>query len=198
MQAHAENPRRKRNDAPFCNMVQVAYPADLQRIIDAKCISIRGGPTLFFFPAKPAMPTFMVNFERPEAFGARKQNPTRIVRDRMSRNAIRAKFVQIFKREMELTGSDEPSAEERADDAIRATSIELTTRIHRGEETPLASVYCSVPTERHDTWLAIREAFRTSKLGTDISGHPTPYNKPLKCGICHGIDHHQEKPPRTI
>ena len=199
VQAQVNDPKRKRNDAPFFNMVQVAYPADVRRIVDAKCISIRDGPTLFFFPAKPVMPTFMANFERPEAYGARRQNPTRIVRKRMTRNAIRAKFVQIFKREMEITKSSEPTAEERADSTIQATTIELTTRFHKGDEIPLASVYCTVPLEREDTWLAVRDAFRTSRLGTDISGHPTLYNKPLKCAICHGIDHDTPmcKFPRT-
>ena len=189
VQAHAEIPKKKRNDAPICNMAQVAYPADAQRIIDAKCISVRDGPTLFFFSAKPALPTFMAVFERPEAFSARKNNPTHIVRERMTRNTIQAKFIQIFKREMDATGTSEPSAEQHADTTIQATTIELVSRVHRGEDTPLAAVYCAVLTEKENTWYAVRDAFRTSRLGTDISGHPSLYTKPLKCGICHGVDH---------
>ena len=189
VQAQAADQKRKRNDAPLCNMVQIIYPADLQRVLDAKCISIRDGPTLFFFPAKPALPTFMLNFERPEAFGTRKRNPTRIVRERMTRNAIRTRFIQIFRREMEIHGDNDQTAEERADAMIEVTTIKLVTRVYRGEEIPLATVYCAVPTDEEDTWYAIRDAFRTAKLGTDISGHPTPYTKPMKCGICHGVDH---------
>ena len=189
IQAHAATPTTRRNGDPTCNMLQVAYPADIQRILNEKCVSVQGGPTLFFFPAKPPPPTFMINVVRPEAFGANERDLNPVVRERMSRTTFRRRLIHIFQREMAKKNKTTPTAEERADAAIASVDIKLVTRTWHGEEIPLASIYCSVPSDEDETWFAVRDTFREARLGTDITGHPTPYADPMKCGTCHGVDH---------
>ena len=131
----------------------------------------------------------MVNVVRPEAFGANRRDLEPVLRERLGRPATRNRFVNIFARKIEETNIDDPTADEHTDTMIGTVTINLVTRLWKGEEVPLASIYCTIPTDSDETWYAIRDIFRTARLGTDITGHPTPYTDPMKCATCHGVDH---------
>lgn len=188
IQAQPAVEKRKRNESPLCNMVQVARQEDIQRMLDAKCISVRGGLTLFFFPTEPDFPTLMVIVSRPKAFGTKGKDLSPVLRDRLSWPIHYNCFRAIFQKELAKVKRS-VTADELTVQMIGTVYVAEKIRHWRGEDIPLAAIYCKVPTTSVETWKAVREVFRKARLGTDITGHPYLYTKPLKCGTCHGVDH---------
>lgn len=189
IQVHAAVTKKKRNDFPICNMLQMGSQAEIDRILEAKCISMKGGLTLFFFPTRPNFPTFMVIYYRPEALGATGRHLVPVLHERLRRAIHYDRYRDVFQRELKKKKQNDVTAEELTDRMILSVTAKEMIRVRRGTETPLVAIYCDVPTTEEDTWLAVREIFRTARLGTEITGHPTPYTEPLKCGTCHGVDH---------
>lgn len=189
-QAQAAVTKNKCNEDPPCNLVQAARWEDIQRLVDAKCLSVRGGVTLFFFPIEPPFPSFMALFSKPEAFAANGRQLIPTIRDRLFRPTYHDRFVEVFQRE-EQRAETAPtlSANERAGILIQSVTAKEVVRRWKGKNTPLVAIYCDIPTTDEDTWYEVRTLFRTASLGTDITGNPVLYTEPMKCRICRGTDH---------
>lgn len=189
-QAQAATAGGKRNDDPPCNLVLASYPGEIKQLLDAKCVSVRGGPTLFFFPIDPPFPSLMAIYAKPEAFGTSGNRLATSIRDRLSRPLYYDRITSVFQRELELPNAPtDLSPNDLAGILLDSITTKEATRTWRKVDTPLVSVYCNVPTTNEDTWYAIRHIFRTARLGTDLSGQPVLYTDPMKCGICRGVEH---------
>lgn len=190
VQVRAAKPASKRNDYPICNMLQAGSWDDIRCVLEAKCISVRGGPTLFFFPREPPLPTLMAIFCKPEAFAAHGRQLIPTIRQRLSMTATRDRLITAYQREQQASNVPPAfTAAELADDTIRNVTAEEIVRTRRGEKIPLVAIYFTLPTTKAETWSEIRGILRAARLGTAITGHPILYTDPLKCGTCHSVDH---------
>lgn len=190
IQARAEAKSGKRNDFPLCNLLQAPSWNDIRRVLDAQCVSLRGGATVFFFPISTPHPTLMGIFSQPEAFVAQGRHLTPTIRQRLSMQTNRDGLVAAYKHEIRSTNALPAfTAQELADATIDHVWAVEFVRLWKGEEIPLVALYCEIPSLNTTTWRNVRNAIRAAKLGTAISGHPLLYTEPLKCGVCHTIDH---------
>lgn len=190
VQARAETKSTKRNDFPLCNLLQAPSWDAIRRVLDAQCVSLRGGATIFFFPIAPPLPTLMGIFSQPESFVATGRQLTPTIKQRLSMASNRDRLIEAYKHEIRTTNALPTfTAQELADATIEHVWAEEIVRHWRGEDIPLVALYCDIPSTNTITWRNVRNAIRAAKLGTAISGHPLLYNEPLKCGVCHTIDH---------
>ncbi|EPS93000.1 hypothetical protein FOMPIDRAFT_94071 [Fomitopsis schrenkii] len=190
-QAQAKTTGGKRNGDPPCNLVRASYWPEIEQLLAAKCVSVRGGPTLFFFPVNPPFPSLMAVYSKPEAFGETGPQLTNAIRNRLFKPLYYDRLAALFQRDLELpkTPPTDLTPNDLTGILLNSISTKEITRIWKKREIPLVAIYCDVPTADEDTWYAVRAVFRSARLGTAITGQPVLYAEPLKCGTCRGVDH---------
>ncbi|EPT01616.1 hypothetical protein FOMPIDRAFT_1048511 [Fomitopsis schrenkii] len=190
LQAQAVSTSGKRNGNPPCNLVQASDWNEIRRLLLAKCVSVRGGPTLFFFPIDPPFPSLMAIFGKPEAFAESGPALATNIRSRLFKPLYYDRITTIFQRALELPGAaTDLTPNDLAGIMLNSITTREVVRRWKGTDVPLVVIYCDVPTTNENTWHAIRNIFRGARLGTAVTGHPVLYMDPLKCGVCRGVDH---------
>lgn len=190
IQAQSATTGSRRNDDPPCNLVQADQWEEIHLLLAEKCVSVRDGPTLFFFPIDPPLPSLMAVYSKPEAFAESGPHLAHTIRSRLFRPVNYDRITAVFQRELESPDApNDVTPNDLAGILLNSITTKEVTRRWKGTDTPLVVIHCNVPTADEDTWFAIRNIFRTARLGTAITGQPVLYKEPMKCGTCRGVEH---------